>query len=299
MLAISREPFRGGGGAVLVAARDRGGNGRRQQLRDEQRIPVAGILDGDAQQRRRDRLVAFGQAQHREAGLRILAEARGAFERVRGGGKVTAAELDLAELVPRLPDVRGVPLLHRDHHVAQLGLGARPVTPQPGDLGPVHPAVARKVAHAGTARAHERLLGPLGRAADVAERLTHADRVAVDARRHDRAEETRHRADHRLVDEAQPLGERGPCAPAPCRIRPDLPRSRPCRCRAGRSAGTRRSARPRLRGRARGGARRPRADRPSDRAPHTVRHLRATARPVGPSRSQSPRDVGSRGRSRG
>ena len=52
-----------------------------------------------------------------------------------------------------------------------------------------------------------RLLGPLRRPADVAERLAQADRVAVDARGHDRAEEPRHRVDHRLVDEPEPLGD--------------------------------------------------------------------------------------------
>ena len=57
------------------------------------------------------RFVALGDAQHREAGLRVLAVARGALERIGGGGEVAAPELDLAELVPRL--ARRAPGSHR------------------------------------------------------------------------------------------------------------------------------------------------------------------------------------------
>ena len=46
--------------------------------------------------------------------------AGGAFERRAGGGEVSAPQLDLAELVPRLADVIDVIAFERDHRRAQL-----------------------------------------------------------------------------------------------------------------------------------------------------------------------------------
>ena len=71
----------------------------------------------------------------------------------------------------------------------------------------MHAAVAGEVAHARAARADHGLLGPLRRAPDVAQRLAHTDRVAIDPRGHDRTQETRHGVDHRFVDQPKSFGD--------------------------------------------------------------------------------------------
>jgi hypothetical protein len=54
----------------------------------------------------------------------------------------------------------------------------------------MHLTIAGKVTHPRPARADRHLFGPLAGAADVTDRLTQADRDAVDLRRGERAEQS-------------------------------------------------------------------------------------------------------------
>ena len=173
---------------LLVAARELHFDHRGQQLSDREGIGVARVVHRHPQQRRRRSGVALCKSQHRKAGLRILLMGRGALERISGRGEITTPQLDLTELVPSLTDMTRRPAFERDHRQAKLRLRTRPIAAQPRDLSSMHAAITRKVAHPRTARTDHRLLGPLRCASDVTERLTQADRVAIDPRRHDRPE---------------------------------------------------------------------------------------------------------------
>ena len=69
----------------------------------------------------------------------------------------------------------------------------------------MHLTIAGEVTHPRPARADHRLFGPFAGAADVADRLAQADRDAIDLRGGERAEQSGHRVDHRLVDQTKAL----------------------------------------------------------------------------------------------
>jgi hypothetical protein len=146
-------------------------------------------------------VVALGEAEQGEAGLRVAAVLVGLPIGLLGADQVAAEPAYLADLVVRVGDGEHVDPDHVVARAERLLLGLVPVAPVLQDLGPVHSTDAWVERGQG-----QRVgppsggLGPLRRPAQVPELVARIHQPAVDRSRPHGRQLVRQCCQHRLVE---------------------------------------------------------------------------------------------------
>ena len=149
--------------------------------------------------------LALREPEQREPGLRGAAELVRGSVGLLGGGEVTPAPADLAELVVATGGDLPVVVVQLVARCDRLLLCPGEVTSQPHDLGPVEAARAREAAHVEAVAPAVRRFRPLRGPAKVAEVVARADRDAVDESGRVGAQLAAHRCRGRLVEQREPF----------------------------------------------------------------------------------------------
>ena len=104
----------------------------------------------------------------------------GRQERLFGAGEVAALQPDAAELAERPAELAAKVRSQLVAGLERLGLGLVAVSPQPQDLGAMHPAASVQAADGVGVRPTLHRLGPLLGQVVLGEALQRADQLAVD-----------------------------------------------------------------------------------------------------------------------